>query len=91
MRDARRPGGDRLQVGEHRRPEGRPIHTHGAVVRHSLNVTSTYKVSPATIVMFSSMPFFWVGGLVTGVARSAAPRRDPRDPGRRSTPGPRSI
>ena len=46
-------------------PKG-AIHTHGTVVRHSMNVTDGYKVARDD-VMFSSMPFFWVGGLVTGL------------------------
>ncbi|HEX5094654.1 MAG TPA: class I adenylate-forming enzyme family protein, partial [Acidimicrobiia bacterium] len=46
-------------------PKG-AIHTHGTVVRHSMNVTDGYKVTRDD-VMFSSMPFFWVGGLVTGL------------------------
>ena len=52
-------------------PKG-AIHTHGTVVRHSMNVTDGCKARDD--VMFSSMPFFWVGGLVTGLC-GPAPRR----------------
>lgn len=43
-----------------------PVHTHGALVRHTYNLTSDYGVTNET-VMFTSMPFFWVGGLITGL------------------------
>jgi acyl-CoA synthetase (AMP-forming)/AMP-acid ligase II len=43
-----------------------PLHTHGALVRHSYNLTSVYVVTHDD-VMFTSMPFFWVGGLITGL------------------------
>jgi acyl-CoA synthetase (AMP-forming)/AMP-acid ligase II len=46
-------------------PKG-ALHTHGTVVRHSLAVTDTYRMDGSD-VLFSSMPFFWVGGLVTGL------------------------
>jgi acyl-CoA synthetase (AMP-forming)/AMP-acid ligase II len=42
------------------------IHTHGTVVRHSYNLTFSY-VTTGDDVMFTSMPFFWIGGLVTGL------------------------
>jgi acyl-CoA synthetase (AMP-forming)/AMP-acid ligase II len=42
------------------------VHTHGAVVRHSYNVTFSYLTRPGD-VMFTSMPFFWIGGLITGL------------------------
>lgn len=42
------------------------VHSHGAVVRHSYNLTFSY-VTTGDDVMFSSMPFFWIGGLVTGL------------------------
>jgi acyl-CoA synthetase (AMP-forming)/AMP-acid ligase II len=42
------------------------VHSHGAVVRHSYNVTESYKTVEGD-VMFSSMPFFWIGGLVTAL------------------------
>lgn len=42
------------------------VHTHGTVVRHSYNVTFTYLTRPGD-VMFTSMPFFWIGGLITGL------------------------
>ena len=44
-------------------PKG-ALHTHGAVVRHSYNLQSGYPMGPDDVV-FSSMPFFWIGGLVT--------------------------
>lgn len=46
-------------------PKG-PVHTHGTLVRHTYNLTFDYGVTSDT-VMFTSMPFFWVGGLITGV------------------------
>ncbi|OBH35167.1 acyl-CoA synthetase [Mycobacterium intracellulare] len=46
-------------------PKG-PVHTHGALVRHSYNLTFTYGVTHDE-VMFTAMPFFWVGGLITGL------------------------
>lgn len=46
-------------------PKG-PVHTHGALVRHSYNLTFTYGVANDD-VMFTAMPFFWVGGLITGL------------------------
>ena len=42
------------------------VHSHGAVVRHSYNLTFTY-VTTASDVLFTSMPFFWIGGLITGL------------------------
>ncbi|KUH82955.1 MULTISPECIES: class I adenylate-forming enzyme family protein [unclassified Mycobacterium] len=46
-------------------PKG-PVHTHGTLVRHTYNLTFPYGVTNDT-VMFTSMPFFWVGGLITGL------------------------
>jgi acyl-CoA synthetase (AMP-forming)/AMP-acid ligase II len=46
-------------------PKG-PVHTHGTLVRHTYNLTFDYGVTKDT-VMFTAMPFFWVGGLITGV------------------------
>jgi acyl-CoA synthetase (AMP-forming)/AMP-acid ligase II len=43
-----------------------PVHTHGVLVRQSYNLTFSYGVT-GDQVMFTSMPFFWVGGLVTGL------------------------
>jgi len=43
-----------------------PVHSHGALVRHTYNLSYQYGVTPDT-VMFTSMPFFWVGGLITGL------------------------
>jgi acyl-CoA synthetase (AMP-forming)/AMP-acid ligase II len=42
------------------------VHSHGAVVRHSYNLTFSY-VTTGDDVMFTSMPFFWIGGLITGL------------------------
>jgi acyl-CoA synthetase (AMP-forming)/AMP-acid ligase II len=42
------------------------VHTQGAVVRHSCNVLVGYPIAPDD-VLFSSMPFFWIGGLVTAL------------------------
>jgi acyl-CoA synthetase (AMP-forming)/AMP-acid ligase II len=44
-------------------PKG-AIHTQGTVIRHSRNLEVGYPIAPDD-VMFSSMPFFWIGGLVT--------------------------
>jgi acyl-CoA synthetase (AMP-forming)/AMP-acid ligase II len=44
-------------------PKG-AIHTQGTVVRHSCNLQLGYPMTPDD-VMFSSMPFFWIGGLIT--------------------------
>lgn len=46
-------------------PKG-PVHTHGALVRHTYNLSFDYGVGPDE-VMFTAMPFFWVGGLITGL------------------------
>lgn len=43
-----------------------PVHTQGTLVRHTYNLTFDYGVTSDT-VMFTAMPFFWVGGLITGV------------------------
>jgi acyl-CoA synthetase (AMP-forming)/AMP-acid ligase II len=45
-------------------PKG-AIHSQGAVVRHSCNVSLGYPIGRDD-VMFSSMPGFWIGGLITG-------------------------
>ena len=45
-------------------PKG-AIHSQGAVVRHSCNVSLGYPIARDD-VMFSSMPGFWIGGLITG-------------------------
>jgi len=42
------------------------VHTHGTLVRHTSNLTSVYLVNEND-VMFTSMPFFWAGGLLTGL------------------------
>jgi acyl-CoA synthetase (AMP-forming)/AMP-acid ligase II len=42
------------------------LHSQGAVVRHSRNVFTGYPIAPDD-VLFSSMPFFWIGGLVTAL------------------------
>ncbi|MGE2734204.1 class I adenylate-forming enzyme family protein [Mycolicibacterium vaccae] len=46
-------------------PKG-PVHTHGVLVRHTYSLTFSYDVT-GDDVMFTSMPFFWVGGLITGL------------------------
>jgi acyl-CoA synthetase (AMP-forming)/AMP-acid ligase II len=43
-------------------PKG-AIHTHGTVIRHSYNLSSTRGLTPEDRV-WSPMPFFWVGGFV---------------------------
>jgi acyl-CoA synthetase (AMP-forming)/AMP-acid ligase II len=45
-------------------PKG-AIHSQGAVVRHSCNVLVGYPIERDD-VMFTSMPGFWIGGLITG-------------------------
>ena len=47
-------------------PPKAPVHTHGSLVRHTYNLTFHYGVANDS-VMFTSMPFFWVGGLITGL------------------------
>lgn len=42
------------------------VHTQGTVVRHSYNLTFSYLTTNGD-VMFTSMPFFWIGGLITGL------------------------
>ncbi|WP_319435668.1 class I adenylate-forming enzyme family protein [Mycobacterium sp. RTGN5] len=42
------------------------VHTHGALVRHTYSLTYLYVVTEQD-VLFTSMPFFWVGGLITGL------------------------
>ena len=46
-------------------PKG-PVHSHGAFVRHTFNLTHLY-VTHHDDVLFTAMPFFWVGGLITGL------------------------
>ena len=43
-----------------------PVHTQGTLVRHTYNLTFDYGVTHDS-VMFTAMPFFWVGGLITGI------------------------
>ena len=59
-------------------PKG-AIHSQGAVVRHSCNVLVGYPIERDD-VMFSSMPFFWIGGLITALLPGAARGRDARHP-----------
>lgn len=47
-------------------PPKAPVHTQGALVRHTYNLTFHYGVTNES-VMFTAMPFFWVGGLITGL------------------------
>ena len=70
------PRGDRLQLWQHRRPEGRDPHAgHG---RAPLAATCWWATrSRVDDVMFSSMPFFWIGGLSPGFS-GAARRRHAR-------------
>jgi acyl-CoA synthetase (AMP-forming)/AMP-acid ligase II len=42
------------------------VHSQGAVVRHSRNVFTGYPIDGGDVI-FSSMPFFWIGGLVTAL------------------------
>jgi acyl-CoA synthetase (AMP-forming)/AMP-acid ligase II len=43
-------------------PKG-AIHSHGAVIRHAFNLNTMRDVCPGDVV-YSPMPFFWVGGVV---------------------------
>ncbi|ORW01252.1 class I adenylate-forming enzyme family protein [Mycobacterium kyorinense] len=43
-----------------------PVHTQGTLIRHTYNLTHVYVVTTDD-VLFSSMPFFWVGGLITAL------------------------
>ncbi|MBV8862494.1 MAG: acyl--CoA ligase [Mycobacterium sp.] len=43
-----------------------PVHTQGTLVRHTYNLTFQYAVNSDS-VLFTAMPFFWVGGLITGL------------------------
>lgn len=46
-------------------PKG-PRHSHGTLVRHSRRLTSIYVVD-GTDVLYTAMPFFWIGGLMSGL------------------------
>jgi acyl-CoA synthetase (AMP-forming)/AMP-acid ligase II len=46
-------------------PKG-PVHSQGTLVRHTYSLTFMYGITHDD-VMFTSMPFFWVGGLITGL------------------------
>ncbi|WP_067889566.1 class I adenylate-forming enzyme family protein [Nocardia vaccinii] len=46
-------------------PKG-PRHSHGTMVRHSRRLTSIYLVEHDD-VLFTAMPFFWIGGLMSGI------------------------
>lgn len=43
-----------------------PVHSQGVLVRQSYNLTFQYGITGEQIV-FTAMPFFWVGGLITGL------------------------
>ena len=43
-------------------PKG-AVHSHGAVIRHAYNLVSQRDVNSSDVI-WSPMPFFWVGGLV---------------------------
>jgi acyl-CoA synthetase (AMP-forming)/AMP-acid ligase II len=49
-------------------PKG-AIHTHGALVRHGLNL-SRYRPLRADDRVYTTMPFFWVGGLSYALVRA---------------------
>ena len=63
LRRARRSADRDLQLGQHRRPEGRASTRHGTLIRHAFNLNS-FRDLRADDRIFSPMPFFWVGGLV---------------------------
>lgn len=43
-----------------------PVHSQGTLIRHTYNLTAHYGIT-GDAVMFTAMPFFWVGGLITGL------------------------
>ena len=43
-----------------------PVHSQGVVVRHSHSLANLYGLRTDD-VLFNPMPFFWVGGLITGL------------------------
>jgi acyl-CoA synthetase (AMP-forming)/AMP-acid ligase II len=45
-------------------PKG-AVHTHGTLVRHSFNLADSFKIGAD--VLYSPMPFFWIGGIITGL------------------------
>jgi acyl-CoA synthetase (AMP-forming)/AMP-acid ligase II len=46
-------------------PKG-ALHTQGTMVRHSFNLADSFKVIDGD-VLYSPMPFFWIGGIITGL------------------------
>ena len=46
-------------------PKG-AIHTQGTLVRHSFNLADSFKVT-GDDVLYSPMPFFWIGGIITAL------------------------
>ena len=56
-------------------PKG-AVHTHGTLVRHACNVGQYQRLSCSATACTRSMPFFWVGGLVTSLLTVHVPRRD---------------
>jgi len=42
------------------------VHTHGALIRHQDNLNEMRRYAPPE-VLFSSSPFFWIGGLAYGL------------------------
>lgn len=47
------------------------IHTHGAFIRHSENL-STFNSMTQDTVQFSGLPWFWIGGLVLSIGQALA-------------------
>jgi acyl-CoA synthetase (AMP-forming)/AMP-acid ligase II len=45
------------------------IHSHGTAVRHSYNLSESFGIQYDD-VLYSPMPFFWVGGVMTGLLMS---------------------
>jgi acyl-CoA synthetase (AMP-forming)/AMP-acid ligase II len=57
--------GDRLTIVHTSGSTGEPkgvVHTHGALIRHLDNLNQIRRYTPEE-VLFSSSPFFWIGGL----------------------------
>jgi acyl-CoA synthetase (AMP-forming)/AMP-acid ligase II len=57
------PAGIIYTSGSTAEPKG-VIHSHGAFIRHGLRLAAAFGYGPRERA-FASMPFFWVGGLVT--------------------------
>ncbi len=62
---------DRLCVVHTSGTTGTPkgvIHTHGAFLRHSDNLSKFHSMTPE-FIQFSGLPWFWIGGLVLSIGQ----------------------